>query len=42
VTGTVAGLAGLGAASLAVAALGIGGTLIMALLVSETLRGGAD
>lgn len=42
VTGTVTGLAGLGAASLVVAALGAAGALVMGFLVTETLRSPAD
>ncbi len=38
VTGTVTGVAGLGAASLVVAAFGAAGTLVMGFLVTETLR----
>jgi MFS family permease len=42
VTGAVAGTAGLAAASLTVAAIGVAGTMVMGLLVAETLRGSLD
>ena len=38
--GTIVGSAGLAAASLAAAALGVAGTIVMALVVRETLEGG--
>jgi hypothetical protein len=37
--GTIAGSAGLAAASLTVAGLGVAGALVMAFVVAETLRG---